>query len=96
MERSWLEGLGYIRRDIPAGEERLRIACWNDVQLSLVVQLTNGEERIPSGRWPECKGTFEFVALCLCRTSACQEPMRVLPGDAELAGQICHREALTP
>jgi hypothetical protein len=96
MAGSGLKLTGDIRRQVPIGEQGLRIPCWNDVELSVVVQLTDGEQRLPFTRCAESQCVLELVSLRFSGTAPGQQPMCVLTRDAELTGQICDRETLTP
>ena len=96
MERSGLERTGYIRSHLSTGEERLCIPGRNDVQLTVVVELSHGVERTPGGRCSEGKRVLELIPLRLCRPSPRQETMGMLSRDAKLSGQIGDRQTFAP
>jgi hypothetical protein len=86
--RSGIELLGYTRRHLAIGKQGLCVACGNKVEFLVVVQLADRVQRTSVGRGSECQRMFELGALRVDRATPREEPMRVLPRDAELSGEI--------
>jgi hypothetical protein len=96
MEGCGLERAGDIRSHLSAGEERLRVPGGNDLELTVVVELADGEKRVPCGRRAEGERMFELVSLGLRRPAPRKQPVRVLTGYTELCGQVRDRQPLPP
>lgn len=96
MAGSGLELSGDIRSHVAIRKEGLRVACRNDVELSIVIELTDGEQRPSVRRGTESQSPLELVTLGFRRAPAGQQPMSMLPRDAELASQVAHRKPLAP
>jgi hypothetical protein len=92
--RGGFELLRHLRRHVTVCEERLRVAGGHEVELTVVGELADRVERMPTGRASERERDFELCPLRLRGPATCQQPVRVLPGDAQLSGQICDRKAL--
>ena len=96
MERGGLECAGDIRGHLSAGEERLRVTGRDDVELTVVVELADGEQRASCCRCPERKCMFELIPLGIRGPAARQESVRMLSRDAELSGEIRDRQPFAP
>src|SRR5438128_12341622 len=96
MERSGLELSGDGRRQLAIGEKRLCVTGGNEIELALLVELSDREQWTTVRGCSQGERSFEFGALRLGRTASGEEPMGVLPRDAELTGQIGDGQPLAP
>jgi len=82
MAGSGFELAGYIRSHVAISKERLRVACRNEVELSVIVELTDGEQRPSVRRGTESQSPLELVTLSFGGAPARQQPMGMLPRHA--------------
>lgn len=91
-----LELLGDTRRQVAGGEQRLRVARGNEVELAVVVELADRVQRRAAARASESERCLELRPLRLGRPAPGQQPVTMLPRDAELSRQIRDRQPLAP
>jgi hypothetical protein len=92
MEPGGLERMCDVRNHVSTGEERLRISGRDDVQLAVVVEVADCVQRSPCGGRSERERIFELIPLGLRRSASRQQPVRMLPRDTVLRGQIRDRQ----
>jgi hypothetical protein len=83
-------------RNVPAREQRLRVARGDEIELAVGIQLTDRLERVCTRGGSEREDNLELGALCLRGTATGQKPVRVLPGDAELTCKVRDGKAFAP
>jgi hypothetical protein len=77
---------------IGIGEQRLRIAGRNEVELTGVVELADRVQRLPARRDSERERGIELGPLRFGVTAAGQQAVRMLPGDAEPTREVRDRK----
>jgi hypothetical protein len=90
------EPLGYVRSQPTIEKERLGVARGHEVEFSIVVEFPNCEEGSPFCRSTQRQRGLQLRTLRVGRSPPGEQAMRMLARYTELAGEICHRQALPP